>query len=297
MEFIEDSVSQLAESPFWHPEQQALYWCDIKGRAIRRYREGFPVQHWPVPSEPGCAAPVRGGGLVIAMRDGTYLFDEQTGGADKVLDCPYDPALYRFNDGRCDGAGRLLAGSLNEQKTAADAELYSIVRSASGWRQSRLANGVMTANGLAFSPDKRVAYWADTAAHRVDCFDYDLAGGELSNRRCFIQFEVKPADGSLRGYGGRPDGAAVDEAGCYWLAMYEGASILCVLPDGSIAQRYPVPVQCPTMVCFGGADRRTLFVTSARAGRPAAELGEQPGAGGVFSMRVTTPGLPVDYFY
>lgn len=296
MNLLPDSISRLAESPFWHPADNSLFWCDIDGQALCRYRPGEPVTRWSMPAEPGCIAPIKGGGLVVAMRDGIFLFDSVKQALEKVLDAPYDTRLFRFNDGRCDAAGRFLAGTLNEAKSASDAQLYSISRSRNQWQINRVAGGVMTANGLAFSPDGQTAYWADTRAHQVDAFDYSSVTGELSNRRCFIAFEPKPADGSLAGYGGRPDGAAVDELGGYWVAMYEGARVLRITPTGEIDQVIPMPVQCPTMVCFGGNDRRTLYVTSARAGRPETELARQQGAGGVFWQRVSSTGLPTAFF-
>ena len=99
----------------------------------------------------------------------------------------------------------------------------------------------------------------------------------------------------LAGYGGRPDGAAVDAEGAYWVAMYEGQRLLRLAPDGALLQEVPLPVRCPTMPCFGGADLRTLYITTARHGRPAAELEAQPLAGRVLTMAVDVPGLPVNF--
>jgi len=300
VEIIPDSICALAESPVWHPEESALYWCDIDGRAILRYREGASVERWPTATEPGCLAPAAAGGLMVAMRDGIFKFDpdESSPGARTRLlwRAPYDKARFRFNDGRCDPAGRFLASTLNEYKDGPSAELYSMTCHKGNWRGSVLAGGVVTGNGLAFSPDASRLYWSDTRAHRIDLFDYDLALGQLGNRREFIRFPEKPASGNLSTYGGRPDGAAVDQDGCYWVAMYEGACVLRISAAGEILQKLNVPVQCPTMVCFGGKDLKTLYITSARAGRPAAELAVQPSAGSVFITRVATPGLATNFF-
>ena len=136
-------------------------------------------------------------------------------------------------------------------------------------------------------------YWANTPEHRIDQFDFDVTTGEITNRRPWVQFDRK-VDG--RPYGGRPDGAAVDVEGNYWVAMYEGACVLQLSPAGEVLQRIAVPVQCPTMVCFGGADLRTLFITSARAGRPVEEQQAAIPAGSLFSVRVKVAGLPVNAF-
>jgi len=234
------------------------------------------------------------------MRDGVFKFDPgqiSPGLKARLLwRAPYDTGRYRFNDGRCDPAGRFLASTLNEHKDGPSAQLYSMSCEDHRWRGKVLAGGVVTGNGLAFSPDGSRLYWADTRAHRVDVFDYDPISGELENRREFIRFPAKAATGILSGYAGRPDGAAVDQDGCYWVAMYEGASVLKLSPAGEILQKLSLPVQCPTMVCFGGEDLKTLYITTARSGRPAAELAVQPAAGSVFMTRVATPGLATNFF-
>jgi sugar lactone lactonase YvrE len=113
------------------------------------------------------------------------------------------------------------------------------------------------------------------------------------------QFEAKPAgwsSASAQRYQGRPDGATVDGEGCYWVAMFEGGQLLRFSALGEQLSALPVPVQCPTMPCFGGDDLRTLFVTSARRGRPADELEQRPASGQVIAMRAEVSGLPVHFF-
>ncbi len=288
--------SELGESPFWHIDERSLYWCDIEGRAIRCLRPDGSVQHWAMPSEPGCIAPAGRGSLVVALRDGIHLFATDTSSLRCLAPAPYDVSRFRFNDGRCDASGRFLAGTISERRTASDAHLYALQWQRDHWATTVLADDVMTANGLAFSPDERTLYWADTRAHRIDRFDVDAATGLLTNRRPFAVFPGRSAGDPAARYGGRPDGAAVDREGGYWVAMYEGARILRLLPDGRIDREIPVPVQCPTMVCFGGEGLRTLYVTTARSGRSDEELAAQPDAGFVFTMACDVAGLPVNEF-
>jgi sugar lactone lactonase YvrE len=125
--------------------------------------------------------------------------------------------------------------------------------------------------------------------------DFDAAEGSLSRPRVFAQFPIKRPDQDLSSYGGRPDGAAVDAEGAYWCAMFEGQCLLRIAPDGRVLQELLLPVRCPTMPCFGGPDLRTLYVTTAREKRPAAELAAQPLAGCVLHTRVEVPGLPVHF--
>lgn len=284
--------SLLGESPFWHPDEAALYWCDIPGKAIHRYHPGSRAhKSWSMDSEPGCAAPLMGGDLLVAMRDGLFRFSPSTGQRERLAPPPYDPAQERFNDGKADPQGRLWVGTIFEPRSAASAALYC-------WTQGqlqRMAGDVTVSNGLAFSPDGGTLYWADTPRHRVMAYDFDAAQGSLLQPRVFKQFALKPAGPDLSHYGGRPDGAAVDSEGAYWCALFEGQRLVRLAPDGQLLQELMLPVRCPTMPCFGGPDLRTLYVTTSRENRPAAELAAQPWAGCVLQTRVDVPGLPVNF--
>ena len=294
----------LGESPFWHPHEQRLYWVDIPGRRIARVTvQGLqaqgPVDYWPLTQEPGCIAPVQGGGLVMALRDGIYLAREWCGPLQLLAAAPYETSKQRFNDGKCDTQGRFWAGSLFEPKDRKLGVLYMLDGQGLHAMLGGDKDGVVTANGLAWSPDGRTAYWADTAAHQLRAFDFDAASGQFTNARVFYQAAPKPtgwAWGSAAPYGGRPDGAAVDSEGCYWSAQYEGGRLLRFSPQGEVLAEVPTPALCPTMPCFGGADLKTLFVTTARHGRSDAELAKYPGAGCVWAMRVEVAGVPVNVY-
>ena len=293
----------LGESPFWHPLEQRLYWVDIPGRRVLRVAvDGLQaigaVEQWPLDEEPGCIAPVRGlasGALVLALRSGMYLASQWGGPLRLLAAAPYDTTRLRFNDGKCDAQGRFWAGSLNEAKDQALGMLYRL--DTRGLQP--MMDGVTTANGLAWSPDGRTLYWADTAAHQVRAFDFDPDTGQLSGGRLFHQMPARPVGwtwGSSLPYGGRPDGAAVDAQGCYWSAQYEGQRLLRLSPSGEVLSAIPCPVPCPSMPCFGGPALKTLFITTSRQGRSAQELLQYPDAGCVFAMPVEVPGLPVQFF-
>ena len=298
----------LGESPFWHPQEQRLYWVDIPGRRIARVAvQGLqaqgPAEYWPLTQEPGCIAPVHGSGLVMALRDGIYRADEWGGDLQLLAAAPYDTTQLRFNDGKCDAQGRFWAGSLYEPKGQALGALYMLdgqgLHTMMGVEKDGTNQGVVTANGLAWSPDGRTAYWADTAAHQVRAFDFDPHSGQLSAGRVFHQMAPKPADwnwGDAAAYGGRPDGAAVDSEGCYWSVQYEGQRLLHLSPTGEVLAEVRTPVPCPTMPCFGGPDLKTLFITSSRLGRSPQELAQYPGAGCLWAMRVEVAGVPVNSF-
>ncbi len=283
--------SVLGESPLWHPHEHVLYWCDIPGHALNRFDPNSGAHtRWPLPTDVSCCVPLMEGGLLLALRSGLVRFHTESGALEPLVDAPYDATTERFNDGKADPQGRLWVGTIHDLREP-KAALY---RYAAG-RIERMAGDITVSNGLAWSPDARTLYWADTKAHVVYAFDFERAGGAISNRRVFAQFAPKAADQDLRSYGGRPDGAAMDVEGHYWCAMFEGARLLRIAPDGRVVREVPLPVRCPTMPCFGGADLRTLYITTAREKRPADELAREPLAGCVLQMRVEVPGLLANF--
>jgi sugar lactone lactonase YvrE len=281
----------LGESPFWHPDENCLYWVDIPGCALRRLRPGFAEERWLLPEEPGCVAPAAGGQLILALRSQVALFNPATASLVTLALAPYDPATTRFNDGRCDEKGRFWVGTVFEPKNAPDAALYCLERTPASWFLKRHQGGVITANGLAFSPDGQRAYWSNTPEHIVYAFAFDAAAGRLGERRVFQRF-APPQSG--KPYGGRPDGACMDSSGNYWVALYEGGRILQISPDGQVLREIKLPVSCPTMPCLGGPQGRTLYVTSARRGRSVEELAREPLAGHVLAIDLDLLELPAD---
>jgi sugar lactone lactonase YvrE len=282
----------LGESPLWHPSEQVLYWCDIPGHALNRFDPASGEhQRWPFDTDVACCAPLMEGGLLLALRSGLVRFDTVTGESRSLLsELPYDPKTERFNDGKADAQGRLWVGTIDERREP-KAALY---RYADG-KLDKMADKITVSNGLAWSPDARTMYWADTKAHTVFAFDFERAGGAITRQRMFAQFPVKTANQDLFTYGGRPDGAAMDSEGHYWVAMFEGARLLRFAPDGTLVQEIALPVRCPTMPCFGGADLKTLYITTAREKRPADELAREPLAGCVLQLHVDVPGLPANF--
>ena len=289
----------LGESPFWHPTERKLYWVDISGKNIcRSDLQSKTPESWHMPSEPGCIAPMQGGGLVIALRQGVFTAPVWGGELCHLLTLPYDGTCVRANDGKCDAKGRFWVGTVDETKTQHAAALYCIDCSSTVPLVVRMLAGATTANGLAWSPDGQTLYWADTPNHSVQAWHYDGSSNSLQNQRNFAKFVGKPTEGESAhsAYQGRPDGAAVDVHGNYYVALYEGACVAKFAPNGALLARYATPVQCPTMPCFGGDDLKTLFVTSARQGRSSAELAKYPQSGCIFYQPMDLPGMPVNFF-
>jgi sugar lactone lactonase YvrE len=280
-----DLKASLGESPVWAVDEQALYFVDINAPAIVRFDPSDGSHStMPMPAAIGSMALRRGGGFIAALRDGIWLADRAGRLTRKIAEAPYDPARHRFNDGRCDLQGRFVVGSMNEKRDAESAALYRIDPDR---RMTELFNGLTISNGLAWSPDGRTMYHADTPTRTIRAFDYDPVTGTPGAPRTFARFTGETE---------RPDGGAVDSAGNYWSAFYRGGKVVKLSPRGELLAEYPVPAMCPTMCAFGGPDLCTLYVTSARQQRDEAELAALPQSGGVFAMQVDTPGRPEPRF-
>lgn len=283
---ITDTPMLLGECPLWHPQEAALYWIDIDGCAVHRFDPSDGTRCcWRMPCEPGCIAWCASGGLLVALRSGLVLLDTDSGALTELSSAPYDASKVRFNDGRCDVAGRLWVGSLYEPRDRSGGSLFcvehGVIRDA--------GRAVTVSNGIAFSTDSRTLYHTDTTAHRISAYDLEVATGELRRTRVFKQFDNNK---SAPNYGGRPDGAAVDSEGAYWCAMFEGSRILRLSPGGETLREVKLPLRCPTMIAFGGKDFRTLYITSASHKRPPEELALYPLSGHILAITVDVAGIP-----
>ena len=284
-----DAKAALAECPLWSVAEQKLYWVDISGCAINRFDPlAGKNERWPMPCEPGCVALAASGGLVAALRDGFYRFYPADAHLEKIADAPYDTTTMRFNDGRCDAAGRFWAGAMYEPRTAELASVYCLERGRArkGWGPDD-KRGVKVSNGMAFTADGRHVFQSDTPNHVIYQFAFDALKGTVSERR---EFARRPDNRNDANYGGRPDGAAIDSAGNYWSAQYEGGCVLRYSIEGEITGIIHVPSKRVTMVAFGGADLRTLYITTARDGATENELVTDTHAGGVFACDLDIPG-------
>lgn len=290
-ELIVDARNAVGESPVWVPEENALYWVDIPAGGLQRWSaETGQVDAWKTPEMLACIARHRDGGWVAGMESGFFhLHPRNDGSLDSERLARVDHARtdMRLNDGRCDRQGRFWAGSmvLNMGANAAEGRLY---RYGAGQREpldARLS-GFIVPNGLGFSPDGRTMFLSDShpQVQQIWAFDYDIDTGTPSNRRVFVD---------MNQYCGRPDGAAVDADGCYWICANDAGLIHRFTPDGRLDRSLAIPVKKPTMCAFGGPRLDTLFVTSIR---PGDDHDPQSLAGGVFAVDPGVTGLPEPLF-
>ncbi len=278
-------ISRLGESPVWSGAENALYFVDIHRPSVHRFDPVTgALQTWPMPENVGSIGLRAGGGLVASMRRHFVEIDLPDGGVRPLQAALFDADDLRFNDGRCDRRGRFWAGTVQEKRREGLAALY---RLEPGGACRSVADGLTVSNGIAWSPDDRVMYLADSWTRTIYAFDFDLDAGEIANRRVFARFAEDE---------GIPDGATVDADGCYWIAHFDGGRISRYTPRGERDRVVPMPVPRPTSCAFGGPDLRTLYVTSASFGLQPDRIAAAPLSGCLFALDVGAQGLPEAQF-
>ena len=279
-----DARATLGEGAVWCDRARVLWWVDIEGPALHRFDPATGADHaWPMPESIGCLALGRDRSVVVALASGLARFDPQTERLDRFLELEANEPDTRLNDGRCDRQGRFWVGSMARNAAGARGRLYRCDTT----RATPMLAGIQVPNSIAFSPDGRTMYFADTPTGTIRAFDLDPATGRLSAERDFT---------TVRLLDGLPDGATVDADGGLWVAQWDGGRISRFHPDGRLDRSIRLPVPRPTCCAFGGADLETLFVTSARIGLDAKALERAPLSGGVFSLRPGEHGLPEPRF-
>jgi sugar lactone lactonase YvrE len=271
----------LGEGPTWRPKENAVYWIDLRAPAIFRYdcagggNETLPIE---LGDRLGAMVFTTDGRMVAADRAGLHLVE---GGQRRTLAHPdADQPLNCFNDAKVDARGRLWSGGADTKDTDASGSLFVFDGSASA---RKIDSGFTCSNGPAFSLDGRRAYFTDSYAFEIWCYDIDPASGEVGPRRSFAK--IKPEDGY-------PDGMTVDADGFLWNAHWDGWRITRYDPDGRIDRVLTVPVPKPTSIAFGGPDMKRLFITSASLDMTPQQLAEAPWSGCLMACDLDIVGVP-----
>ncbi len=275
-QLIWDCRCELAEGPVWVARERAVWFVDIKGRQLHRYRiDDGEKTSWTTPDQTGFALPAEDGSLICGVRSGLHRFDPSTGRFDLLVEVEPDRPQNRINDGFVAPDGSLWFGSMDDSEASVSGALY---RFADG-RITRHDDGYRVTNGPAMSPDGTVLYHNDTTQRRVYAFDHQ--DGVLSNKRLFAE----TTDGFA-------DGPSVDSAGVVHVGLFNGYGIARFSPEGERIGKINFPVRTVTKAVFGGDDLRTLYCTTAWLGQDAALRAAEPTLGGLYQVRVDTPGLP-----
>ena len=289
---IADTQDRVGESPVWDGGAQRLWWVDIEGPFIRCCTPGSAeaVLSWRMPERVGCIALTADQGqLVAAMESGIACVTLNPDGhvdLQWLARTAHPAAGMRFNDGRCDASGRFWVGTMVMDMSLASAQggLYCLdERGLTGPH----VTGMLTPNGLGMSPDGRTLYLSDShpKVQKIWAFDLDLASGELSQKRLFVDMNDWP---------GRPDGAAVDAQGHYWICANDAGQIHAFNAQGQWTQSLTLPMPKPSMCAFGGPAYDRLFVTSII---PAPSV-NSPGtcSGSVIALEPGVRGMPEPVF-
>ncbi len=275
-----DLHAALGEGPVWTARDEALWFVDIKRSQLHRYHPATDGRSsFTAPGQCGFVLPSADGKFIAGLPDGLYRFDPATGAFALLVAVETGLPGNRLNDGVVDPHGYLWFGSMDDAEHAPTGRFYRL--DDDGQVRPRGFRCPIT-NGPAFSPDGRTGYFVDTRGRRVWAHDVD-AHGQLLGRRLFANMDGGP---------GSPDGPTVDEDGCVWVGMYDGWCARRYSPAGALVETIALPVANVTKLAFGGADRRTLFATTAAQNLDERALARQPLAGGLFAWPAAVRGLP-----
>lgn len=286
-ELVYQSNAILGEGALWDGEAARLLWVDILNGEIHAYdtaacadrlvfKTGQPI---------GTVVPRADGGLAVAAGHGFAFVNEETGSLEPICEPEADKPDNRFNDGKCDAAGRFWAGTMGMDGGQGKGALYCLDTDMSCTKK---LDGIAISNGIAWSPDNRTMYYTDTMTRVIWAFDYDMDTGAISRRRTVVEIAL--------GEGG-PDGFTVDAEGMLWVAQWNGWQVARYDPaTGKKLNKIDVPVAEVSSCAFGGANLDVLYITTARERLTPGELEAQPLAGSLFAAAPGVRGLRANPF-
>ena len=271
--------TKLGEGPCWSYADGVLYWIDLIGKRLYRGNpQSGAVDSKALPYRCARVTLCTDGRLLFSftrgLAFGTYESDDYMPFAASDLISPQE----RYNDAACDSRGRFWTGTYDADIKAPIGGIYRF----EGEQASREASGIRLANGLRWSPDERSMYFADSRPGQLWAYEFDVIDGRLGERRLLVDYTDT---------GVKPDGLATDTVGCVWIAEVHRSRVARYTPQGELDCVVHVPTRRPTSVSFGGADRKTLYITTRNDGMSEADFATEPYAGCVFAAASPIPGL------
>ncbi|WP_211747589.1 SMP-30/gluconolactonase/LRE family protein [Paenibacillus sp. Marseille-Q4541] len=282
LELVLEAKAKLGEGPSWDAEAGRLYWVDIEGFKLHAYEpETGKDTVYEIGQHIGAVVPYEKDRVVIVLREGFHFYNLDTGELELIHDPENGRHDNRFNDGKCDPAGRFWAGTMSLEGKDKQGSLYCLEKDG---EVRTVFTDVTTSNGLGWSPDHKTMYYIDTQTGKVDQYDFEVASGSVSNPRVAADFEHQD---------GFPDGMTVDAEGMIWVAHWGGSQVSRWNPNtGKLLSRIEVPAKQVTCCCFGGKDLDELYITTARTGLDEEQLANTPHAGGLFRVKPGVKGMP-----
>lgn len=286
VELVIDSKSELGEGAIWNDRTGELMWVNIKGKILNFYNPASGLNKEMLTGQMvGTVVPAESGQVLVALQNGIYSLDPETGTKKLLADPEADKPDNRFNDGKCDPAGRLWAGTMSLVGAKQAGALYRFDPDTS---VHKMVDGVGTSNGIVWSADKTKMYYIDTPTRQVMGYDYDNETGAISHPKVAVEIP----EGA-----GYPDGMTIDEEDNLWVALWGGSAVACFNPEnGELIRKIEVPAKNVTSCAFGGNDLGTLYITTARESTSDEDLQKFPHAGGVFKIRPGVKGVKAFFF-
>lgn len=286
IELVLDAKALLGEGPSWDNKQKLLYWVDILNKKVHIYDPDKNIdREIDVDLYVGAVVPRESGGLVLACENGFYTLDINSESLTLVQDPETEISGNRFNDGKCDAAGRFWAGTMDNEEIKTSGSLYCLDTDLT---VRQVLNNIGISNGIAWEKDNKTMYYIDTFSKEITAFDYDLETANIENKRIAITFLNED---------GFPDGMTIDEEGMLWIAHYGGSQVSRWNPKtGEKLTSIKLPCSNITSCVFGGDNLDELYITSARKGLDEKTLSKQPQAGGLFRIKLGIRGSEIYCF-
>lgn len=276
----------LGEGPLWDEREARLYWIDILSGTLFQYDPSAKTNKaWDIGEHLGCLALREGGGLVMALQSGFAFFDLESEEIHPITDPESQLPGHRFNDGKCDPAGRFWAGTLSYDLKEGAGRLYCLNQDLT---VDVKREGLTIPNGMSWNTKRDQFYFIDTPTRRVLSFDYDDTGGTIANPATVKEFDTNE---------GSPDGMTIDREGALWIALYGGYKVVRIDPaSGETLFEIHLPVPQATSCTFGGIDFNELYMTTAREHMSKEDVERWPLSGSLFKITLPFKGRSASRF-
>ncbi len=286
MELVLDTQSALGEGAIWNYKTGELIWVNITDKVLNFYNPFLDYNKELLTGQMiGTVVPAESGKLIVALENGFYQLDPETGSKLFIANPEENKSGNRFNDGKCDPSGRFWAGTMNKEGKQDSGALYRLDPDTA---VHTMIDKVSISNGIVWSFDHQKMYYIDTPTQKVSSWDYNNETGEISNPKTAIEVPEEM---------GYPDGMTIDAEGNVWIALWNGSAIGCWNPEtGELIRTIDVPAKNVTSCAFGDKDLGTLYITTARQGTSEEELENYPQAGGLFKTRPGVKGVEAFFF-
>ncbi|MDQ3393779.1 MAG: SMP-30/gluconolactonase/LRE family protein [Bacteroidota bacterium] len=286
LNLVLDAQAILGEGSFWNYRTQTLWWVDIEGKQLHVFDpKNKENRSYDLGSRVGTVVPSEKGGAVVALQNGIHHLNLESGSLQLLCNPIKKIPNIRFNDGKCDPAGRFWVGTMKLDESEKEASLYKIDLEG---KVTEVLSAVTISNGIIWARDKKTMYYTDTPTQNVVAYDFDNAKGTLSNERVVVEIPENL---------GSPDGMTIDAEGMIWVALFGGYAVVRWNPEnGKLLQKIDIPAPNVTSCAFGGSKLDTLYITTGREGLDDDQLKEFPNSGGLFSVKPGVNGVPLDFF-